>query len=430
MADEGEPTTVKLLYDRDHVIEAVPSDTVASALLRAGHYACTRSPKYRRARGPYCLLGDCGSCQLRIDGQPNLRACTTPVCDGMEISSQNTWGPPGLDPTGLIDHVFSEGIDHHHMMVKPRVLNQVMQATARSLTGFGTLPDIGDPPTANHRAHRPDVLVVGAGLCGRMVANRLEAANIDVCTFDRRDKLALEVWDSAPLPQNLFVSTGVFAAYPGEGSDGRWAAASSPTEPTPQLHTIYPRHVVLAVGARDPMMLLARNDLPGVVSARGLVHMLDRTGIPLPGPVVVITRDHVRGRALCQQLHLHFGEQAVEMLDQGDVRELVGSERVTGVVTANRTIPCNLVALAPTPAPAHELAVMAGVDVAFNGHGYAPVADEHGRCQLVSPSPWHMWTCGDLRAPASADHHRGEAEKLADTIISTLRAQFPTGGPA
>lgn len=421
-SDVGNRAPLKIYFDRDHVIEATPRDTVASAMLRAGHVACTRSPKYRRVRGPYCLLGDCGTCQLRIDGHPNIRACTTIVRDGMEVASQNTFGPPGVDPTGLIDHVFSDGIDHHHMMVKPRILNQLMQVTARSLTGFGTLPDVTGTTTPTHRQLRPDVLVIGAGTSGRLIAHALEARGINVHTYDRRDRLALEVWSQQPLPKHLELEMGVIGAYPSEGNGGRVVAATSPCGEDQRLHSIYPRHIVLALGSRQPTMLLPRNDLPGVVAARGLLNMLQRTGKKLAAPVIVITRDPA-GERLATRLQEHVS-QPLKVIAHTDVRELVGSDRVRAVVTATGRFDCEFVALAPTPAPAHELAVMAGAAVAFDGRGFAPLTDDTGRCQTTSPVPWDLWACGSLRG--AVDDHRDQATQLVEAISADIGAAGAT----
>jgi sarcosine oxidase subunit alpha len=133
-------SSVNLRFD-EQLISARPRDSLATALIAAGVLMTSRSPKYRRPRGPFCLGGDCGTCLVRIDGRPNVRACMTPVHEGMRAHSQNTYQPASLDPTQIVDHLFPDGIDHHNMFVRPRVVNQVMQELARNLTGFGVLPE-------------------------------------------------------------------------------------------------------------------------------------------------------------------------------------------------------------------------------------------------------------------------------------------------
>jgi sarcosine oxidase subunit alpha len=55
---------------RREAIASDARDTGASALIAAGELMTSRSAKYRRPRGAYCLLGDCGTCWGRVDGQP------------------------------------------------------------------------------------------------------------------------------------------------------------------------------------------------------------------------------------------------------------------------------------------------------------------------------------------------------------------------
>ena len=57
-------------------------DSVASALYRAGVRIFSRSFKYHRKRGLYCLTGDCPNCLMTVDGEPAVRTCCTPAAGG------------------------------------------------------------------------------------------------------------------------------------------------------------------------------------------------------------------------------------------------------------------------------------------------------------------------------------------------------------
>ena len=422
----GQPCT---LHFDGEAIAADARDTVASALIAAGELMTSRSAKYRRPRGAYCLLGDCGTCLLRVDGQPNVRACLTPVRDGMQVASQNSYGD--LDPTALIDAVFPGGIDHHHLVVYPRVANTVMQGVARNLTGFGTLPDHAPVTDAWREDHAPEVLVIGAGRSGRAAAVALIAAGVDVLLLDRRDAAALAAWDPAPVPTRVRAGVGVFAAYPHEGV---WAAAAAHGEDgaAPTLHVIRPRHVILALGTHQPTLPLPGNDVPGVLSARGLVHLLARTGRRPHGPVVVIGAG--------SQASAYAEKLGATLVAPEAVRKIVGRRRVKAVDTMNGRITARLVALAPAPAPASELAAQAGAELRWNGEGFAPMCDAEGQVQLraedhplAGPAifttataadgppppptpPWTLWACGALRGTS-------DGLAVAAALLRTIRPE-------
>jgi D-hydroxyproline dehydrogenase subunit gamma len=63
-------------------------DTVAAAMLSSGHIACRTTAVSGAPRGPYCLMGVCFDCLVKIDGDANRQACMTMVRDGMRIETQ------------------------------------------------------------------------------------------------------------------------------------------------------------------------------------------------------------------------------------------------------------------------------------------------------------------------------------------------------
>jgi succinate dehydrogenase/fumarate reductase-like Fe-S protein len=69
------------------VVPAHAGETVATALLAVGRRTLRRSPRSGEARGLFCAMGICFDCVMKIDGQTGLRACLTPVLDGMVVES-------------------------------------------------------------------------------------------------------------------------------------------------------------------------------------------------------------------------------------------------------------------------------------------------------------------------------------------------------
>jgi D-hydroxyproline dehydrogenase subunit gamma len=63
-------------------------DTVAAAMLGSGYAACRTTAVSGTPRGPYCLMGVCFDCLVKIDGDANQQACMATVRDGMRIETQ------------------------------------------------------------------------------------------------------------------------------------------------------------------------------------------------------------------------------------------------------------------------------------------------------------------------------------------------------
>ena len=84
----GEP--VKLTVDR-HTVHAFAGETLATVLLAEGITTFNRSAN-DQPRGPYCNMGTCFECQVRMapaaDGDFRwVRACMMTIRDGMIIKT-------------------------------------------------------------------------------------------------------------------------------------------------------------------------------------------------------------------------------------------------------------------------------------------------------------------------------------------------------
>lgn len=64
------------------------TDTVAAALLAAGHATCRETAVSNTPRGPYCLMGVCFDCLVSIDGVGNRQGCLVRVREGMRVETQ------------------------------------------------------------------------------------------------------------------------------------------------------------------------------------------------------------------------------------------------------------------------------------------------------------------------------------------------------
>ena len=79
-------------------IEAFEGESIAAALLAAGHRAWRTTGVRGEPRGLFCNMGLCCECLVQVDGRPNVRACQTPVAEGMQVTRQKDTGSWDPDP--------------------------------------------------------------------------------------------------------------------------------------------------------------------------------------------------------------------------------------------------------------------------------------------------------------------------------------------
>jgi predicted molibdopterin-dependent oxidoreductase YjgC len=68
---------------------AFDGETVATVLLAEGIRAFRHTLKAGEPRGIFCGMGICFDCLVTVDGVPNVRACMTPVEEGMVIETRS-----------------------------------------------------------------------------------------------------------------------------------------------------------------------------------------------------------------------------------------------------------------------------------------------------------------------------------------------------
>ncbi len=73
-------------------IQGYENETVAAALHAAGVVVLSHSAEAHRPRGLYCAIGNCSSCMMTVDGEPNIKVCVVKVKDGMKVETQKGKG--------------------------------------------------------------------------------------------------------------------------------------------------------------------------------------------------------------------------------------------------------------------------------------------------------------------------------------------------
>jgi predicted molibdopterin-dependent oxidoreductase YjgC len=68
-------------------VQAYLGETIAGALLANSQRAWRRTEK-GEPRGLFCGMGICFDCLVTVNGVSNVRACLTPVADGMVVETE------------------------------------------------------------------------------------------------------------------------------------------------------------------------------------------------------------------------------------------------------------------------------------------------------------------------------------------------------
>ncbi len=329
--DESVPRPVTIRFE-GRSLKCRAGTTVAVALWEAGVRALSHSPKYGRPRGLHCARGHCTSCLMRIDGVPNVRACETPVRDGLRVERQDAgafYGKPlqrvlaggaGLFPVGF----------YYKWFTRPAALSRLFLRGVRPLTGVDRLPEPAawrGPGAAASPADRGagalidpagqaerdlglfDVVIVGAGLAGLRAAAQ---ASGRVLLVDDHAQPGGQRWPAlAAVAGGLGPRLAELPVLARHWEALQTAAAALPARPdlrralgcrvagayAPDLLLIRDEHGLAmarartlhwAAGALDALGLFAGNDLPGLFGPRGLYRVVARDGLDVKGRRVLV----------------------------------------------------------------------------------------------------------------------------------------------
>ena len=387
---DGHSASAMTLEFEGRTVPIVPGDTVASALYRSGVRVFSRSFKYHRPRGLYCLTGDCPNCMVNVDGEPWVRSCVTEAAPGQRVRRQAGWPSADRDVFGLLDrmHRLMPVGFYYKTMLRPRWLWPLAEPRIRQFAGHGKIPETRVENREARHLH-PDILVVGAGVAG--LAAALAAADMGrsvvICDEarigeklapgpDRRrvEELAAQVRTSPAI--TLLEETPAIGIY-----EGPLVVLNGQSF----LHLAHPQAVIVATGAAEEHGVFPGNDLPGVWLGRGAARLAGDHGI-LPGRRVALAgRTHETAR---HAETLRAAGADVTLLD-GEIVEARGRRSLRSVVVdrggAREEVPCDALVLSLGLVPRDDLVLMAaGLPVVPVGDAASPGleldgAQEQGR---------------------------------------------------
>lgn len=300
--------------------EGHAGDTLGSALLANGVRLFGRSFKYHRPRGlfsagpeePNALV------ELRTGArrEPNTRATTVELFDGLDAKSQNRWPSLAFDlqsVNGLASPAFVAGFYYKTFMWPAAFWEKLYEPLIRRAAGLGRAAGLEDPDHYEKAFAFCDVLVIGsgsAGLSAALAAGR-SGARVILCDEDFRlggrllsekreiggrpaaDWLAATLAELASLSEvRVMLRTSVFGLY----DHGIFGAVERVNDHVvvPPAHQprqrgwrIYAKRTILASGALERPIVFPGNDRPGVMLAGAVRTYVNRFGV-LPGREVVV----------------------------------------------------------------------------------------------------------------------------------------------
>ncbi len=294
--DDGGKTGSFLFEGRK--VESTAADTVASALYRTGVRTFSRSFKYHRPRGLYCLTGDCPNCLMTVDGEPAVRTCCTPAAGVRKVSRGSGWPTAGVDAQAILwffRRFLPVGF-YYKTMIRPRWLWPLAEKVIRRIAGLG--PVARNLPVVNRERlnHHPELLVVGGGVAGLAAACAAAERGESVVLAD--EGTIGEGIPPGPTRSRVDALRAQLLRHPAVTvleralAIGLYQGPLVPIASQDRLHLVHPARVVVATGAVERHAVFPGSDLPGVWLARGAARL---AGVPRLSPgkrlVVVATTD-------------------------------------------------------------------------------------------------------------------------------------------
>jgi sarcosine oxidase subunit alpha len=337
-------------------------DTLASALLGNGVRLMGRSFKYHRPRGVFASGSEEPNALFELRSgarkEPNTRATTIELFEGLSASSQNLWPSLAFDALALNDLVspfLTAGFYYKTFMWPKSFWEKLYEPLIRRAAGLGSISAVADPDNYDKGFIHCDVLVIGAGPAGLMAALTAGRAGADVLLCDEDfllgGRLNAETFalDDAPasawlvkvqdelrvLPNvRIMTRTTVFSAY----DHGVYGAVERVADhlPTPGrdaarqiVWRVYARRALLCAGATERAIPFRDNDRPGIMLAGAMRAFANRWAVCASRTVAIFTNNddgHRTARDLVAK-----GVSVSAVIDsRPDAPALEGSELLRG----------------------------------------------------------------------------------------------------
>ena len=294
-------------------------DTLASALLANGINLVGRSFKYHRPRGIFTSNSSEPNALVELTNEdtkePNTRATTIQLFNGLTAQSQNCWPSLKYDIQSINDcfaPLLTAGFYYKTFMWPKSFWERVYEPLIRRAAGLGELAPSTDPDHYDRGYRHCDLLIIGGGAAGLMAGlvagreglntilveedfiygGRLLGEDEEIDGLQCHDWVANTVKELEAMPHvRLMPKTAVFGVFDQKTyfAIERLSDQINSVGPRQMIWEINTKHIILASGATERHIAFGNNDRPGIMLASAMRDYTNRFAVRTATRVAVFT---------------------------------------------------------------------------------------------------------------------------------------------
>lgn len=357
---------LKFTFD-GNTFQGHDGDTLASALMANGVRLMGRSFKYHRPRGPLTAGSEEPNALVELRSgnrqEPNTRATTAELYDGLTARSQNKLGSLNFDLLAINDRLsnfLTAGFYYKTFMWPAAFWEKLYEPIIRHAAGLGSLSKQDDPDLYDKGFLHCDLLIIGAGPAGLAAAltagqsgaqviiadedfrmgGRLNSETFAIGDQSGGDWAAATVAELATMPNvRIMPRTTVIGSFdhgifPAVERVSDHIAVPAAGKPRQILWRIYAKKSLLCAGATERPIGFENNDRPGIMLASAMRSYANRWAVTADRRVAIFTNND-DGHRTAADMHAKSVKIAAVVDTREDAPMSVDYEVLAGAQVTN-----------------------------------------------------------------------------------------------